>query len=210
MPRVDDFLNALKLAREILPEREPATLCRNAGADLRFLPEGGMVIILPFFLRRVEITYPGGVITYEGGADAPSLQEQGLFLHYLLGACDIPPTRDLITFRETPGGEFYYQPFVNRALIPLVNSFASNPALFLKAGLNAGGKEAGLGDASLTLRPLPKTPVTLVLWQGDEEFPPTGNILFDANIKRFLAGEDIAFLAGTVVYKLMALAAHER
>jgi len=39
---------------------------------------------------------------------------------------------------------------------------------------------------------------------GRREFPPDGNILFDANIKDILPVEDIAFLAGTVVYKLMA------
>lgn len=165
---------------------------------------------MPFFLRQVEITYPAGRISYEGGEDAPSFQEQGLILHYLLGASDIPPTKELITFREIPSGEFYYQPFVNRAQMPLVKTFGSAHVLFRKAGLNSGGKEADLGDVSLTFRPLPKIPVTLVLWQGDEEFPPTGNILFDANIKYFLDGEDIAFLAGTVVYKLMAQAAHDR
>lgn len=209
MPRVDDFVHALKLAREMLPGRDPAALCRNAGASLRSLPEG-KVIALPFFLRQVEITCPGGLITYEGGADAPSLQEQGLILHYLLGACDIPPKGELITFRETPTGEFYYRPFVNRAQIPLVNTFGAAPDLFLKAGLKAGGTAAGVGDASLTFHPLPKVPVTLVLWQGDDEFPPTGNILFDGHIKHFLDGEDIAFLAGIVVYRLMAQAAHDR
>lgn len=193
----------------MLPGRDPAALCRNAGASLRSLPEG-KVIALPFFLRQVEITCPGGLITYEGGADAPSLQEQGLILHYLLGACDIPPKGELITFRETPTGEFYYQPFVNRAQIPLVNTFGAAPDLFLKAGLKAGGTAAGVGDASLTFHPLPKVPVTLVLWQGDNEFPPTGNILFDGHIKHFLDGEDIAFLAGIVVYRLMAQAAHDR
>lgn len=193
----------------MLPGRDPAALCRNAGASLRSLPEG-KVIALPFFLRQVEITCPGGLITYEGGADAPSLQEQGLILHYLLGACDIPPKGELITFRETPTGEFYYRPFVNRAQIPLVNTFGAAPDLFLKAGLKAGGTAAGVGDASLTFHPLPKVPVTLVLWQGDDEFPPTGNILFDGHIKHFLDGEDIAFLAGIVVYRLMAQAAHDR
>ena len=209
VPRVDDFVNALKIAQASLAERDPAELCGNAGGELLSLPEG-TVIRLPFFRRLVEITYPEGRVTYAESTEAPSLQEQGLILHYLLGACDLPPTKELITFREIPSGEFYYQPFVNRAQIPLVNTFGSDLVLFRTAGLKAGGTEAGMGDASLTFHPLPKVPVTLVLWQGDEEFPSTSNILFDGNIKHYLDGEDIAFLAGIVVYKLMAQAAHDR
>lgn len=209
MPRVDDFTNVLKLAREVLPARDPSVLSLNAEATLTTLTDG-KIITMPFFLRPVDITYPEGNISYSGGNNAPSLQEQGLIMHYLLGAANLPPSNELITFREIPSGEFYYQPFVNRAQIPLVNTFGSAPALFLKVGRKAGGTDAGLGDASLTFHPLPKIPITLVLWQGDEEFPPTGNILFDANIKFYLDAEDIAFLSGILVYRLMAQAAHDR
>ena len=204
MPRVDDFINALKLAREILPERDPAALCRNAGAALLARP-AEKIITLPFFLRPVEITYPEGRITYAGGAEAPSLQEQGLILHYLLGVRDIPLTNELITFREIPSGEFYYQPFLKRAKVPLVDAFGLHHELFRRAGEKLAGTDAKIGDISLTFRPFPKIPITLVLWKGDDEFPPEGNILFDSSIKHFLGGEDIAFLAGITVYKLISL-----
>jgi hypothetical protein len=49
-------------------------------------------------------------------------------------------------------------------------------------------------------------PVVLVLWQGDEEFPPDGNILFDRSISKILPAEDIAWLAGMVVYPLAGIA----
>jgi hypothetical protein len=43
----------------------------------------------------------------------------------------------------------------------------------------------------------------LVLWKGDEEFPPEGNILFDSSITGYLPVEDIVILAETVVWKLI-------
>jgi len=204
MPRVDDFLNALVLARDILPARDPESLCLNAGAEFMALKTGGN-ITLPFFLQPVNITYPEGRVEYEDKEAKLSLQEQGLILHYLLGARAILLTNELITFREIPSGGFYYQPFLKRAQVPLVQTFGSDHELFLKAGKKLGGIDAKLGDVSLTFRSFPRIPITMILWKEDDEFPPEGNILFDASIKHFLGGEDIAFLAGTVVYKLMAI-----
>jgi len=205
LPRVDDFLNAIALAKEALPSLDPVAMSRNAGAELVPLADGKK-LILRFLNKPVEITYPEGLVEYAGGAEKLSPQEKGLILHYLLGARDIPPAGELITFREIPSGEFYYEPFLKRAQTPLLATFGAEHGLFRQAGETLGGRDAGLGDVSLTLRPLPRIPLTFVLWNGDEEFDPTASILFDANIKCFLGGEDIAFLAGTVVYKLMALA----
>jgi hypothetical protein len=53
---------------------------------------------------------------------------------------------------------------------------------------------------------LPAVPLQLILWEGDDEFPAEANILFDKTIGRILSPEDIAWLAGMVVYRLMALA----
>jgi hypothetical protein len=204
LPRIDDFQNALNLARERLSLRDPEEICHNAGAELSVL-SGGKIILFPFFLNKIIITYPEGQVRYQNEQGNLSLQEQGLILHYLLGVSDASLTGELITFREIPSGEFYYQPFLNRAQVPLVNTFGTDHELFQTTGKKLGGKEAGMGDVSLIFHPFPKVPVTLVLWKGDQEFAPDGTVLFDSSIKYFLAGEDVAFLAGTVVYKLMAL-----
>ncbi|MGC1405099.1 MAG: DUF3786 domain-containing protein, partial [Thermodesulfobacteriota bacterium] len=39
-----------------------------------------------------------------------------------------------------------------------------------------------------------------------EEFPPDGNLLFDASISKYLSAEDIAVLSGMVVYPLIGMA----
>jgi hypothetical protein len=46
----------------------------------------------------------------------------------------------------------------------------------------------------------------IILWEGDEEFSPEANILFYDTIGDILSPEDFAWLAGMLVYRLMALA----
>ena len=48
-------------------------------------------------------------------------------------------------------------------------------------------------------------PVRLILHAGDEEFPAEANILFDRSIGRMLSPEDVAWMAGMLVYRLIAL-----
>ncbi|MBW2011870.1 MAG: DUF3786 domain-containing protein, partial [Deltaproteobacteria bacterium] len=51
----------------------------------------------------------------------------------------------------------------------------------------------------------PKVPLQLILWAGDDEFAPEANILFDDTVSKILSPEDAAWLAGMIVYRLMAL-----
>jgi hypothetical protein len=48
-------------------------------------------------------------------------------------------------------------------------------------------------------------PVRIILYAGDAEFAPEANILFDRSIGGMLSPEDIAWLAGMLVYRLIGL-----
>ncbi|MHC1578807.1 MAG: DUF3786 domain-containing protein [Dehalococcoidia bacterium] len=41
-----------------------------------------------------------------------------------------------------------------------------------------------------------------MLWRGDEEIAPNGNVLFDANISDYLSTEDVAVLSETIIWKV--------
>lgn len=49
---------------------------------------------------------------------------------------------------------------------------------FLNRGASLGGVQVGYGDAACRLPAFPKLPLTVVLWFGDDEFPPKGEHLF--------------------------------
>jgi len=204
MPRIADYKTALEIARGQFKEKDPQIMARNSGAVYQAETKGA-VLHLPFFYRKIKITWPEGeVISLEGTKDLSPL-EQGLIMHYLIQATGAPLTQTWITFREIPSGEFYYPAIVKRAKEPLVRTFGSQPGLLIDLGTKMGGTKGVEGDVALCFQAFPHVPVCLILWAGNDEFPPDGNLLFDASISKYLPTEDIAVLSGLVVYSLIEM-----
>lgn len=63
------------------------------------------------------------------------------------------------------------------------------------------GAKLERGDLAFEVWPLPKVPVTLVLWQGDEEVTDGGTLLFDRTAIHYLQGL-VGELAGLTVWRL--------
>lgn len=160
-----------------------------------------------FLGQSVEVEYPSGRFEPEPSPDGElPIFAQILILHYLSYCSDVEEQGKLISYKEIPGGSIYIQPFTNRSIRPLVSLFGANPGRLVEVGEKLGGQPVKYGDAAVTIRVFPHIPVTLVLWGGDEEFPPTGNILFDASAASILPAEDYAVLSSFVVATLKRLA----
>jgi len=156
--------------------------------------------------RTYRVRYPDFEFTDDGDSkkEVP-IQEQVLILHYMSAAKSVLPTGNWIAYREIPGASFYFSAFVQRAIDPLKKVFGNNIDGLATAAPKINGKPIDIGDAAFEFRVFPKVPLQMIIYQGDEEFPPEANILFDATAGEFLSPEDAAWLAGMVVYRLMAL-----
>ena len=210
MPRIDDYNQAAALARGRLSDRNPDLVARFSGADISRDEQGGASFSLLFLNQALRITWPDlKVVSQKTGEEVP-IQQQVLILHYLHGAwasSGAGPAGEWISFQEIPDGRFYLDAFHRRAKNPLVETFGEKPEVMVKLAKQAYGAEPfDQGDASVILRPFPLVPVALILWEGDEEFPPEGNILFDHTIVEILSAEDIAWLSGMIVYPLIGMA----
>ncbi len=209
MPRMDDYLQALELGKGALKDRDPDQLAALAGVETR-KREGGVCLLVPFLKEKVTIGWPDLKCHYADSEREPPIQQQILLLHYLQGAWSSKGAKvkgEWIAFQDLPDGRFYLDSFQRRAKIPLLKAFGSDPEKLIRiAGAAYGAKPIHEGDCSVLVLVLPLVPVALVLWRGDEEFPPEGNILFDRNISALLSAEDVAWLSGMVVYPLAGMA----
>ena len=202
MPRIDDYKKARKLAIEALASVSFETILRRTGFESA---EANRFRIA--FLNRVyHVRFPefGFQDEADSQAEVP-IQEQILILHYMLSPAPPPLSDNWVSYREIPGASFYYSAFVKRAIDPLKKVFGQNVEGLLQAGEILGGKIIDSGDAGYEFRLFPNLPVRLILWAADDEFPAEASIVFNENIGDILSPEDIAWLAGMLVYRLIAL-----
>ena len=203
MPRIDDYFNARKLAIEELSRIPFEVILERSG----FKSPAENTFQIPFLDRIYLVSYPQFEFDDQSvSAKEVPIQEQVLILHYMMAPVMPSPSHHWIAYREIPGAAFYFGPFVKRAVEPLKKVFGENLAGFSRAAQKLRPKEIENGDAGFEFRVLPAVPLQLILWAADDEFPAEANILFDQNIGQILSPEDVAWLAGMVVYRLMALA----
>ncbi|MGB5984715.1 MAG: DUF3786 domain-containing protein [Desulfobacterales bacterium] len=201
MARVDDYRNARHLAAMHLKTLSFSELLGHSGfstvdADTLRVP----FLDREYWLRAPEFSFRD---CQDKGRAVP-LQEQVLILHYLEGCSGTEVSGRWVAYREIPGAGFYFGAFVKRTIDPLKKVFGHQPQTLIRVGQKLGGQVVADGDVGLDFRVLPQVPLKLILWQGDEEFPPEANILFDASAGSILSPEDLAWLAGMLVYRLIA------
>jgi hypothetical protein len=210
MPRIDDYLQALEMGKKGLKESDPDLLAGFADVPIQREKGGKISFLIPFLGDRVVVEWPDFKFQSANTAKELPVQQQILLLHYLQGAWTSKGSRiigEWIAFQDLPDGRFYLDAFQRRAKIPLVQVFGEKPERLVEIACAAYvGKPADQGDFSVIITALPLVPVALVLWKGDEEFPPEGNILFDRSITRIFSAEDVAWLSGMVVYPLAGMA----
>lgn len=210
MPRIDDYQQALELGKKALSDKDPDLLAGYAGAEIK--KDGGEdpAISLKLLNQKISSPWPDLQFAKEGSGEALPIQQQVLLAHYLVGAWNArgrAPAGEWIAFQDVPDGRFYLDAFMKRAKVPLVSAFGQKPELLQElAGKIYGARAITHGDVAMEVRALPLVPVALIIWRGDDEFPPEGNILFDQNIISLFSAEDIAWLAGMVVYPLVGMA----
>lgn len=196
---------AYRLAGEQLAKIEDIEQqCLKSGARYQVV-DSRKVIIIEYLNQPHQITLPEIDISLKDSEEEVPLKDKILILHYLTQAKGTPLTNKVIAYKELPEGTSYFPTFYKRAVKPLLDYFGKEPHLLMDTAAKLGGQETDYGDTSVTINAFCRVPITLVLWRGDEEFPPEGNILFDSTIPDYLSTEDINVLCEAIAWRLVKL-----
>jgi len=163
----------------------------------------GPAVTVDYLGSPYVISFPDLTVTPKEGTGELPLRESILVLHYLAQAKGTAATGKLITYRDLPGGVVYFPTFSKRTTDPLTRRFGMEPDLLVEASKTIGGTEVDLGDAGVVIKGFSRTPITIILWTGDEELPAQLNILFDASITDYLESEDVTVLCEVLTWKLV-------
>ncbi len=178
--------------------------CLKGGARYQVIGSR-KVIILDYLNQSYEITFPDVEISLVGGGLEVPVKDRILMVHYLVQATGTPVSNRAITYKELPEGTIYFPTFAKRAIKPIVDNFGREPERLLDVAPGLGGHRADYGDVAVTMNAFKQVPITFVLWRGDEEFPPEGNIIFDSTISEYLSTEDINVLCEVIAWRLVKL-----
>ena len=150
---------------------------------------------LSFFGERCRISRGTGEITGEGEREIPVTERLTIMHHLRYCKSFAEEGSKMVPFREIREAAVFEKAYERSALEPLKKHFAGRSQELLKAGLELGGIREKYGDVSLTLHAVPKISLTYIFWDGDEEFPPSANILFQDTIAQWTHPESVPTLA---------------
>lgn len=140
--------------------------------------------------RDFAIVHPAYAIRALDEGSLPPLPVQTFLLRYLLESKDTPWSGQWKTFREMPWGEMYIRPYTGRVLTRAAFTFGTRTAAFRSACEKMGAEAVAHGDAGYRFDLIGGYQMQILVWEGDEEFPPNAQVLYSDNFAEGFAAED--------------------
>ena len=140
--------------------------------------------------RTFAIAHPEYAIRALDEGKLPPLPTQTFLLRYLLESKDVSWGGQWKTFREMPWGEMYIKPYTGRVLTRAAFTFSFKLNDFKAAAEKMGAEAVKHGDAGYRFDLIGGYQMQILIWQGDEEFPPNAQILYSDNFAEGFAAED--------------------
>ena len=197
----EKVLSGDQMAWSLVAEGEPGTICRQADARYEFAVNR---FVLQSFGQEIHINVSNYAISSPTPLGEQLLHRLGYFfdlacLWYLGKARDKPLSGRLVSPASVSGGEIFQKGTHVLPLDRIAARYGEDPEGFYARGAELGALRLEHGDASLLLHPFPRVPVTLILWQADDEFPARVDMFFDATCEQHLPTDVIWSTAMTTV-----------
>ena len=140
--------------------------------------------------RKFAISHPDYAIRALDEGKLPPLPTQTFLLRYLLESKSVAWSGEWKTFREMPWGEMYIKPYTGRVLTRAAFTFGTRVAAFRAAAEKMGAEPVKHGDAGFQFALIGGYKMQILIWEGDDEFPPSAQILYSDNFAEGFAAED--------------------
>jgi hypothetical protein len=181
---LDHYLGKLK-------EADPTEIAVRTG-----LPFDGEKFALNVLGEQRTITFPA--FDDEGWRDKDKI----LFARYLLEGKAVGTPTGFKTYRDMPWGEVYDTPFRGRCQMRLAGTFGTRPAAFAAACEKLGGTKLTSSALAYEICFMKDLYLQFYLWEGDEEFPASTQILFSDNFPDTFSAEDRVFVCEYILNRL--------
>ena len=163
---------------------------QDAAARLSQVRWDGKEFYVNLLGRDFAISHPNYALRALDGGALPPLPTQTFLLRYLLESKSVAWKGEWKTFREMPWGEMYIQPYTGRVLTRAAYTFGFRLAAFRAAAEKMGAESVKHGDAGFEFPLIGNFKMRFLVWEGDDEFPPSAQVLYTDNFAEGFAAED--------------------
>ena len=164
---------------ELFRAADPAEMAERTGIT----PEGN-TFTLTVCGQEKKITWPD--FDNEGFRDKDKI----LFMRYLLEGKAAGTSDNFAAYSSLPNGELYNAKFTQRCINRLAGTFGTKPEAFRRGCEALGGKTVHSSGIAYEIEFMPGLNLRFILWEGDDEFPASAQILFSDNFAIAFSGED--------------------
>ncbi len=178
--------------RELFLKADSAEMAERTGAKW-----DGERFTVNLLGTEYQISHPEYTI-----APACVLPMQTFLLRYLLEGKQVAWQGGWKTFREMPWGELYIKPYTGRVLTRAAFTFGTRVEAFASACEKMGAVKLSHGDAGYEFDFLGGYKMRIMVWAGDEEFPPNAQVLYSDNFETGFAPED-RVVAGDILISVI-------
>ena len=170
---------------EAFAKADPAEI--SARLNLPFENNAFCVTLLG---KEYVIVHPTAEIVGADDHIGPALPVQTFLLRYLLESKLVQWRGQWKTFREMPWGEMYIKPYTGRVLTRAAFTFGTRVEKFRAACEKLGAVALPNGDAGFEFTLVGDFRLRILVWAGDEEFPPNAQVIYTDNFAEGFAAED--------------------
>ena len=196
--RVEEIRNQLR-------RKDPERLAAFTGAIYTPLGAASGELRLPYWSREVLINFPDFTGKYTDTGEAINSFDLTMLAYYFERSDGTPMRGEWIAFNQIPDGLFYAQAFQGYSGNELAKAFGNDVEAFMDANEKLGGRREFFGNLAYSYQVLPRVPIMVVCWLGDEDFPASYRILFDSNAYHHLVIDGYAILGSNLTRRLIQL-----
>jgi hypothetical protein len=181
-----------KLAERTMSKFLPSSTEKDAGE-----------FSLLFWGKEIGMSYPDFIARDPQTSDELSLDVQAILLFHFQTSRGTSLVGRWIAFSELPDGRFYASAFQGYTGAALVQAINGEKQAFDHACTTLQGIPVEIGDSAYMFNPLPRIPILAVYWEGDEDFPSSVQVLFDASVVHHLPTDVCAILGSMLTRRLI-------
>jgi len=199
--QADSHGRDLESLRTDLKNRDPNQLVVYTGA--RHVEEEDSSFSIAYWDMELKVSFPDFTVVHADTGLKVDEKVEIVLIHYIHTADGTEKGEKWVSLADLPDGAFYRNAYQGYSGDHLASIVQNNLDSLNKACRKLSGKSENYGDLSYSFHVLPRIDLLLVYHRGDDEFPPSAQVLFSSSASHYLPTDIYAYLGRHLVVRVL-------